>query len=317
MPIFIGIESNGNGDPKMLNITLKDKLIIKGRIKLETALHIGGSKTGIEIGGVDNPVLKDHEGKPYIPGSSLKGKMRSLLEKSGDYLNAKSTFWQVEPDVKEGKISKEGIRMHLCDGLDCPICNIFGRNNGEYQPYYEPETKEPKPQKVYIKTTTPTRLIVRDAKLIYDEDEKSKKFWDEVKGNLELEWTEVKFENSIDRITSAANPRQTERVPRGAEFDLEMVYTIYEDADKERFKKLLEAMQLLEDDYLGGCGSRGYGKVSFNSLKIYRNSKEDYKDGKTDTSQKEPVLTGKLRDIAQDKKLIEKLFGQNGKEGTK
>lgn len=50
---------------------------ISGQIKLETGLHIGGDEGVIEIGGNDNPIVRDiSTGNPYIPGSSLKGKMR-------------------------------------------------------------------------------------------------------------------------------------------------------------------------------------------------------------------------------------------------
>ena len=66
----------------MEELRLQGKYIIQGKIKVLTGLHIGGPTTGLNIGGVDNIVIKDAKGKPYIPGSSLKGKMRSLLEYS-------------------------------------------------------------------------------------------------------------------------------------------------------------------------------------------------------------------------------------------
>ena len=81
--------------------------------------------------------------------------------------------------------------------------------------------------------------------------------------------TERKFENGIDRITAAANPRQIERVPKGAKFELEMVYTVEneEDAVKD-FENLAIALAILEDDALGGHGSRGYGKVKFENFDL-------------------------------------------------
>jgi CRISPR-associated protein Csm3 len=81
--------------------------------------------------------------------------------------------------------------------------------------------------------------------------------------------TERKFENGIDRITAAANPRQIERVPKGAKFELEMVYTVEneEDAVKD-FENLAIALAILEDDALGGHGSRGYGKVKFEKFDL-------------------------------------------------
>ena len=154
----------------MEEIKLLGKVIIKGKIEAKTGLRIGGSTVGLDIGGVDNPVIKDAEGKPYIPGSSLKGKMRSLLEKAeGKPLNS----------------NLGGTKIHVCkdekEYQNCHVCKIFGvpgeKDFGE-----------------------PTRLIVRDAVLIEES------ITEEMKKNLDLEYTEVKFENSIDRITSAANP---------------------------------------------------------------------------------------------------------------
>jgi CRISPR-associated protein Csm3 len=272
----------------MGDIILQGKIIIIGKIKAETALHIGGSKTGIDIGGVDNTVIKDHEGKPYIPGSSLKGKMRTLLEKSEGLAFDDKRVWQKEPDIS----------LHICNEPECTICNIFGRNNGPYKVVKDNSL-------LNINVTTPTRLIVRDAKLI------ESSISEDLKNNLELEWTEVKFENSIDRITSAANPRQQERVPRGAEFELEMVYNIYTDTDKARFRKVLKAMQLLEDDYLGGSGTRGYGKVSFQDIKIFWNANSDYETGDTNIAIKTPKKVGTLRDIAkelEDEKTLNTIF---------
>jgi len=92
-----------------------------------------------------------------------------------------------------------------------------------------------------------------------------------------LYMTEWKFENGIDRITSAANPRQLERVPAGAKFEFEMVYTV-EDVEqaKEDLKNLAIALAVLEDDALGGHGSRGYGKILFENFKAEYRSIDFY-----------------------------------------
>lgn len=257
---FPQIEESKKGE-KETALQLIGKIIIKGKIKTLTGLHIGGAQGNREIGGVDKGVVKDAEGKPYIPGSSLKGKMRSLLEREKGKLN-KSELYRLKDDDRD---ETKKIRIHMCDKEDCPICVIFGRNN------VKGKRDDEKP--IEIKNTTPTRLLVRDAYL----DEKS---LEGVKDRLDLEWTEVKFENSLDRITSAANPRQLERVPRGAEFELEMVYTVLAEEDKERFKDVLAAMRLLEDDYLGGSGSRGYGQVQFEDLTIKWRPAEYYRTGR-------------------------------------
>lgn len=205
---------------------LKNYKILKGKIICLTGLHIGGSSEKIEIGGIDNPIIRDPiTDLPYIPGSSIKGKMRALLE------------W------KYGKVSTDG-EVHKCKQKDCFICKIFGSSAGE-------ETM-----------AGPTRLIVRDAYLTDESKEKLKKLKEE-KG---LPYAEEKTENTINRISAKANPRHMERVPAGIEFNFEIVYRIFEDDendknDEESFKYVEEAIELLQKDCLGGSGSRGYGKI--------------------------------------------------------
>jgi len=95
--------------------------------------------------------------------------------------------------------------------------------------------------------------------------------------HTDLPYTEVKYEAAIDRVTSAATPRPMERVPAGTCFeDLEMIFSVYDPGDLNRFVHVLEAMQLLQDDYLGGLGSRGSGKLVFENLSISVRSRQDY-----------------------------------------
>jgi CRISPR type III-A-associated RAMP protein Csm4 len=116
-----------------------------------------------------------------------------------------------------------------------------------------------------------TRLVVRDAELT---DTSAKKLQD---ARTDLLYAELKTEVAIDRVTSAATPRTLERVPAGAEFGpTELVFSIYEAADYDRLKTVIDAMQLVEDDYLGGSGSRGYGKVEFTDIKVYARSRQEY-----------------------------------------
>ena len=211
---------------------IKIKKII-GKIKVETGLHIGAGNDTIEIGGMDNPVLKDPTTNfPYIPGSSIKGKMRSLME------------WY------HGNVAESNGEPCKCGA--CDICTVFGcsaSNKGD--------------DKEKAKKRGPTRLIVRDAKL-------SKKYADEfLVGKTHL--VEEKHENSINRITAVANPRPIERVVPGVEFDFEMLFRVIElnetntqSDNNDLFKEIvLKSLALLEHDYLGGGGSRGNGKVSF------------------------------------------------------
>lgn len=242
------------------NVDFKGKYIINCILELVTGLHIGKGQNSLEIGGVDNSVVKDANGKPYIPGSSLKGKMRSLMEFAEGKIDAERLIITVKERGKEDR-----IRMHMCGDSECAVCNIFGRNHGKHKTESGEEL-----EKSFDNAVIPTRLLVRDAYL----DEKS--ISEEMKDYLDLEWTEVKFENNLDRITSRANPRQTERAPAGAKFNCEFVLNVFDNDDKKYLKKFLKAMQLLEDDYLGGQGTRGYGKVEFKNITIKFRSREYY-----------------------------------------
>jgi CRISPR-associated protein Csm3 len=232
-------------------IQLKGRVFITFDIEAVTGLHIGGADTSIEIGGVDKTVVRDPlTNYPYIPGSSLKGKMRSLLEK---YHN-----------LRQNQRIGQGY-IHSCDDereyAGCDVCQVFGVP-GERG------------------FATPTRLVVRDTHL---SSESAKKL--EESARTDLPYTEVKTEVSIDRVTSAANPRQMERVPAGSVFGgAELVYSVYDGdgcsaaKDVERLKTLLEGLQLVEDDYLGGLGSRGSGKVRFQNIKVQVRAKANYLD---------------------------------------
>jgi CRISPR/Cas system CSM-associated protein Csm3 (group 7 of RAMP superfamily) len=179
--------------------------------------------------------------------------------------------------------------MHLCNDPQCYLCTIFGRNNAKQTPILK------NMQQFEIECTTPTRLIVRDGQL--DKDS--------LKGaQTDLPFTEIKWEVGIDRITSAANPRQMERVPAGAEFDFEMVYTIYNPQDRANLKRVFEAMQLLEHDYLGGQGSRGSGQIEFAQLKVGWYPKSFYETG--NVSLVVPAINGEHTNV---KGVLEN-FGQ-------
>ncbi|MBA7521898.1 hypothetical protein ES705_14010 [subsurface metagenome] len=238
---------------KMEKYHLKGKIIIKGKIVVKTGLAIGGSTTSLDIGGMDSPVIKDGKGVPYIPGSSIKGKLRSLLEQSYYPLRAK--------DQKDGKgyfHPSQSIHMFDNNTVDS-IMRIFGA----------PDTKEP------------VRCIFRDAYLDYDHFEKNR---EELFKSLELTFTEDKIENVIDRISARAMPRHLERVPMGAYFDFEIIFDLFSEEDKELLKTLFQGLRLLEDDYLGGSGSRGSGKVSFVGMSMLFRSIDYYKNEQKETS---------------------------------
>jgi CRISPR-associated protein Csm3 len=203
------------------------KIIISGEIEAKTGLMIGGSNTAMGIGGPDRTVIRNPVTKqPYIPGSSLKGKMRSLLELSYGNIGSKK-MGKVENGPSEDPTHAS--------------TNLFGsaRTDGLQRP---------------------SRIICRDGFLLNPDDLK----------NTDLPFTEAKTEVVIDRITSAAMPRSFERVPAGAKFGLNIVINIFdEDPFKDQLKTLaFKALQLVQDDYLGGSGSRGSGQVKFKITKV-------------------------------------------------
>jgi len=240
-------------------IKFKKNLIIKGKIKLKTGLHIGGLQETVKIGGTDNPVILgwkkyNEEEKPrivpIIPGSSLKGKIRSLLDLK--------YALDIKSEKAEGyvQVGSSYIR-YTNDSLIPAIFGIGASEAGE--------------------TFNRTRLVVRDA---YP-TESTIKEW-ELNEDL-VHGTEVKGENTINRITSGANPRFIERISAESEFDLEMVLSVYNvdiDNEKEMLKTVIKGLTLLEDNYLGGMGTRGYGKVKFRGIEIKEKKAEDYEKGK-------------------------------------
>ncbi|MCP8309198.1 MAG: type III-A CRISPR-associated RAMP protein Csm3 [archaeon] len=267
---------------KKQKVMLKGKIIIQGKINCETGLRIGGARETLEIGGLENIIIRDAlTNEPYIPGSSLKGKMRSLLEKA----------YGKEIDIEKGK------DIHTCSDPKCKICRVFG---------VPAEETEKAAEGLLL-----TRLYMRDGRLT----EESKKKLDERKEELEVPYGEVKWENVINRLTSKANPRQVERVPAGSSFDFDMVYNIYEDEDISYLKHVFEAQRLVEDDYLGGYGSRGYGKVNFSEIKIRFNSlSEVYKmgnDGKIIREGKTPKEL--LKEFDKIKEELEKEVKESSK----
>jgi CRISPR-associated protein Csm3 len=225
-------------------VELYGRVFVRGDLRVVTGLHIGGSPASLAIGGVDNPVIRDAQtGRPYVPGSSLRGKMRSLWEK----MTGVSQNWPI------GK----GVRIHVCEKAQdyeaCPVCQIYGVPG-------------------QLEASFPTRLIVRDVFLGLESERRLRE-----QAQTDLPYTEVKWEAAIDRVTSAATPRQIERVPADTRFEgLEMIFSVYDPGDLERFVHVLEAMQLLQDDYLGGLGSRGSGKIVFENLSISVRSRQDY-----------------------------------------
>jgi len=242
-------------------------------MQLKTGLHIGGNTENFEIGGMDNPVIRDPiTNRPYIPGSSIKGKMRSLYE------------WELK------KISSNG-EVHSCknteDAKNCVICTLFGTSGSE-------EIK-----------IGPTRLLVRDAFLTPESATQMSEM------ETTAEFVEWKKENVINRLTGTAkSPRDIERVPKGAEFQIQLVYSMYNGFninERDNLEHVIHCLALLEDDALGGYGSRGSGLIKFKDISIiFRSAEfyqgkeaqliiiEDYADLKTLNQNAPELITNKI-----------------------
>src|SRR5437588_3823176 len=173
-------------------LKLIGKLILEGELACESGLHIGAGKGSLEIGGADNPVVKDAFGMPYIPGSSLRGRLRALLEQS---LGLAVPSELVYLSKRRG----QEVRIHQSDRPDDEICLLFGRNPGRME--------KTGGDALDTSHATPARLAVYDAPLVQES------ITAQMRENLDDELTEVKSENAVDRITSQANPRTLERVP--------------------------------------------------------------------------------------------------------
>jgi len=107
-------------------LKLIGKLILEAEMTCETGLHVGAGKGSLEIGGSDNPVAKDAFGRPYVPGSSLRGKIRSLLEQSsGLAVPAELVFLS--------RRKGQEVRIHQSDRADDEICLLFGRSPGRME----------------------------------------------------------------------------------------------------------------------------------------------------------------------------------------
>lgn len=218
---------------------------LKGTIVLKSGLHIGSGDMEMHIGGTDSPVIKHpHTLEPYIPGSSLKGKVRSLLEmESGLMFYTKGNV--VSSKTLQDIDRNNGLEAKLKDELKIKcqeILKIFGSSGADK----EDETG-----------LGPTRVSFADC---YLDDEWKKR----AKDNRWL-FTEEKSENVINRIKGTAeHPRFIERVPEGTKFTFLVTFKILQDGDEALFDNvLLKGLKLLEMDALGGSGSRGYGRIAF------------------------------------------------------
>ncbi len=214
-----------------MSLQLQHIYIIKGELVLETGLHIGAGKDSIQIGGIDSPVVRNPlTNQPYIPGSSIKGRLRSALE------------WRYGLATQNGG---KPVGLELEDKPYAEtIIRLFGVAGN-------------KAHAEKMMRIGPTRLGVWDANLTEES----------AKVLQPINYREEKTENAINRITGVAqNPRSIERVPAGARFGFCMTLRKLEDADDRLLDELSVGLRLLELEGLGGSVSRGYGRIRFESL---------------------------------------------------
>ena len=191
------------------------KILIHCKLIVSTGMHIGDSSAFSAIGAVDSQVVRDPlTGLPIIPGSSLKGKLRTLLARS---------------------LSGDIQHMPKHDDDDVRIKRIFGSSS----------------------PVQAARMQFADC------------FVSNADAMRKVGITEVKAENGINRADSVANPRFIERVTRGTEFNVNIVYDIADESQvMEDLSLLAKGMKLLQLDYLGGHGTRGSGRVSLRDFSV-------------------------------------------------
>ena len=221
--------------PQLLNIHT-----IEATLELVTGLRIGAGDAEMHIGGVDNTVIKHPiTQSPYIPGSSLKGKMRSLLEWKSGAVQSEALGWKAYADNRDEK-QKAAVKQ---------ILQLFGIS-GDAKLGIE-----------QMGEIGPTRLAFWDCSLDPS--------WEAMVRDNNQMLTEVKSENRINRISGVAeHPRNTERVPAGARFNFRLSFKKLAGDGDDLLSTALHGLKLLELDSLGGSGSRGYGKIQFKDLKI-------------------------------------------------
>lgn len=312
---------------------LLGKIIITSQIKVLTGLHIGGGGENLDIGGLDHSVVRDPlTQQPYLPGSSIKGKLRSILErllnKPVNRHGGSGIYRYESDDTEDGytEIGKDKF-VEFTGAKKCPLSRVFGSTGEscwiektvadeqglEYKEQDKRKINDNAQEHVKIKGRNySARLIVRDAHLDEDSVEKLQSI------DTGLYMTEWKCENTIDRVTAAANPRQIERVPMGSIFNFEMVYTVEnKDQVEEDLANLVIALKILEDDALGGHGSRGYGKIRLINFDVnYRDLNFYLNITRGDISDAQPLNIDNTDSLLENFREIKNLLPEEDEEDT-
>lgn len=207
-----------------LPLTLTKHVRIHGTLTCKTGLRIGGAAEEVEVGGMDNPIIRDPVTQyPYVPGSSLKGKLRSLME------------------YKLGKIDERG-RPCGCARSDCLVCTVFGPHMRQQH------------------DLGPSRIIVRDAPLSEESIPALNQLLEHGLPRAEVK-TENIIDRRTG-IAARGGLRSMERVPAGTKFDMEIILRIFAGDDEKAIVGFVrQGLDLLGKEFLGGSGTRGYGWV--------------------------------------------------------
>ncbi|MCL4520723.1 MAG: type III-A CRISPR-associated RAMP protein Csm3 [Firmicutes bacterium] len=202
---------------------------VRARLTCVTGCHVGGGRDTLEIGGVDNPVVRHPTTQlPYLPGSSLKGKFRSLLE------------------AADGK-GHNGAPCG-CARPECRVCTYFG------------------PHRTPRHDLKPTRFLFRDA-FLTGESTRALTEAAEARGLFYVEEKYENTINRRTHV--AEHPRVQERVPAGTTFDFVLGVRVYQGDDQSKMRQTIEEMiRLLAHDALGGGGSRGSGQVRLDDVEV-------------------------------------------------
>jgi len=242
----------------------------------ESGLHIGNKEGGNPTRGLNapllqNPVLQiDNTFAPYISASAIKGKLRNIAEILFEKEFNREFGKRVDDDGKETYLHR-----HECDSVEsakqCKVCFLFGSASGSGKERADEITNE----------NFFPRLVIRNAHL-KDTEDKPKD-------------SEIKTENTLKRLRLFANPRSIERVPRNAVFEFEINYNVHDGEDDQdtihnKLSHLMACLRFLEQNYLGGNGSRGYGNISFNNIFINENKKSSLEELHRSIIQKEEEL---------------------------
>ena len=232
-------------------LKLKKVLLLEGNLVAETGLRIGTGKASLTIGDIDMTTVKDPKtGLPYIPGSSIKGKLRSTITKMKKDLAPLKEYYESkgksEAQLKElGWKKIQDIWIHDCSKTECEICTVYGSSA-------ENNTRGPTRIKVF---DAPAVGIWKDEKInqIHNPDE----------------LLEIKSENTLDVLTAHSVPRTVERVSAGTVFKFKLAFEVYNDEDEKLFTQyVIDPLKVILREGIGSSTSRGYGKLRLENVTI-------------------------------------------------